>query len=140
MLIKRISISVLTSSLALFCVTGTATSASARSPRILSVTGADAKYISYSRSLNVWKFSACGHTDGGRASYLQYKYGSDWRSAPGDKFYKYDPNVSCTPHFPNSWGFKVREPDRGVWNYRMGYPTDSGYGPARFFYFTVTVG
>jgi hypothetical protein len=70
---------------------------------------------------------------------LQYKYGTDWRRAPGEKFYKYDPDYECTPHYPNSWGFKVRELDRGTWKYRIGYPTDSGYGPARFFYFTVKV-
>ena len=111
----------------------------ARSLRVVSVTGPDAKYVSYSKSLNVWKFSACGHTDGGRQSYLQYKDGNSWRNYRAQKFFNYDPDYDCTPHFPYSWGWKAHEYDRGVWKYRIGYPTDNGYGPARFFYFTVTV-
>jgi len=136
---KKISLSAFAMLLAFFATGSLQSPSSARSVRIVSVTGAAAQYVHFSRSGNVWRYSACYHTDASRLSYLQVKTNGYWQSYRNDdiKSYNYD-TYNCSNHYPYWLQYKFHEYYPGVYKYRIGFP-DSYTGYANFEYFTVTV-
>jgi len=137
--LKKFSLSAFIILLAFFATGSLQSPSSARSVRIVSVTGTDAPWVSYSRSGNVWRYSACFHTDQQRLAYLQVKINGRWNSYRNDgiKSYTYDP-INCSKHYPYLLEYKVHEYYPGDFKYRIGYP-DEYDGYARFYYFTVSV-
>jgi uncharacterized protein YraI len=103
--------------------------------RIVSVTGPKADYIHFSRSENVWRYSACYHTKNSGQAYLQYKEGNYWQSVDAKKTFTYNTEI-CSKHYPHWLQISLHENYRGTFSYRIGFPTE--YFGAKFEYFTVT--
>ena len=136
---KKISLSAFAMLLAFFATGSLQSPSSARSVRIVSVTGPAASWVHFSRSANVWRYGACYHTDDPRLAYLQIKENGSWQSHRNDgiKTFGYDTNA-CTNHYPYRLQYKLREYYPGVYKYRIGFP-NSYDGYANFEYFVVTV-